>query len=303
MRKRWIIRNPDNNDAVALRDGTILGPGQATEHRFSTPEIERFYPDIQKHGLEVVEARPRYRQHDALHEHRITHPKIRDFAEKAGLLATPQQTEYYRRITEAAGVKQELPAGLSRQTASDLIETFLMAHPEIRGKALPTTSTSRERRPTSRLNAVSPHPADRKTGKRLVYGGCMQKVITDRLYSVSVDHAMPEHLRDVTLLIDMGSGFPAKISSDAMMVRWPAGENVDEQLLIGLVALCARTIRSKGQRVLLVGSQEAIDVLAACILRAYVGCDSDTAIKIIRDGNPARLREPALLETVSRLPI
>jgi hypothetical protein len=151
---------------------------------------------------------------------------------------------------------------------------------------------------TYRKNTVFGRPV---VAKRKSIGPPAREIVEGRLYSSAYDDFSAALLSSVTILVDIGGDLDEAASGDgAITVRWASGDDVDEKVLEGLTRLCASAMRGSGQKILLVGDQNAIDILAACVLREYLGCKASEALEIMRRDRPECLVKGRLAETVVR---
>lgn len=128
-----------------------------------------------------------------------------------------------------------------------------------------------------------------------------REIVEGRLYAVSFENFIPDHLDAVTVLVNMTEEVDLILPGEGIMnILWSTGDVVDERVLEGLVRLCSSAMRGIRQRVLLVGAQDAIDTISACILREYMGCSAVDALRIMREGHPECLKKTELAETVLR---
>lgn len=127
-----------------------------------------------------------------------------------------------------------------------------------------------------------------------------RELVEGRLYSIALEELGTEHLEGVTVLINMSDDPGLAEVGVPVVLNWMADDNVEERLLEGVVRFCSSAMKGKAQRVLLVGSQDAVDVVAACVLREYTGCTAGQVFTIIRDGHPQALQKHELMETVLR---
>lgn len=128
-----------------------------------------------------------------------------------------------------------------------------------------------------------------------------REIVEGRLYAISHDDFVPDHLEAVTVLVNLSDDKDLVMPGDGIMnILWSTGDTVDEKVLEGLVRLCSSSMRGMRQRVLLVGAQDAIDTVAACILREYMGCSAVDALTIMRSEHPECMKKTELAETVLR---
>ena len=129
----------------------------------------------------------------------------------------------------------------------------------------------------------------------------LHEVVVGKLYTVDHQNLQMEHLNDVTALVDLsGEGGLIEDRSRYVCVTWSASEDVDEEQLEGVIRFCSSVMKGKDQRVLVVGHQDTVDTIATCVLREFVGCDSQTALDVIRQHRPNSMTKSELVETVFR---
>lgn len=142
---------------------------------------------------------------------------------------------------------------------------------------------------------VNPMPRARKGGDGAVKP---REIVENRLYSIAIEDIGATHLLGMTVLVNMSEDISLSEFSVPMILNWNSGDDVDERVLDGVVRMCSSAMKGTGQRVMLTGSQDSIDTIAACILREYLGCSAGVAFSIMRDGNPGCLQKRELTETV-----
>ena len=130
----------------------------------------------------------------------------------------------------------------------------------------------------------------------------MIEVVSGRLYLAREDVIGKSDLKAATVVIDLSSG--AKGTSlgawnGSVFLRWDIGGDVEEQMFESLIRLIAVMIKAPRQSVALIGHHDTIDVVAACVLREYLGCKPEIAISILRESRPKCLTKPDLINTVS----
>ena len=128
----------------------------------------------------------------------------------------------------------------------------------------------------------------------------ISEVIEGRLYVVSRSDLEASHLDDITVVVDMGDVSNESYSDDVLVISWPTEEHVDEKVLEGIVRLCSSAMRGVDQKILLIGSSESVDTVAACVVREYLGCSAIVAMKVLRESRPDAINKPTLAETIVR---
>jgi hypothetical protein len=144
------------------------------------------------------------------------------------------------------------------------------------------------------FSEVNPMPRAKKNGM----GRPARELVEGRLYSIALDELGTEHLDGVTVLVNMSDDIGLADIGVPVTLTWTADDNVEERVLEGVVRLCSSAMKGGKQRVLLVGSQDAVDVLGACVLREYTGCTAGQVFPIMREGHPNSLQKRELMETV-----
>jgi hypothetical protein len=142
---------------------------------------------------------------------------------------------------------------------------------------------------------VNPMPRAKRSGG---IGRPARELVEGRLYSIALDELGTEHLDGVTVLINMSDDIGLSDLGVPVTLTWVSNDNVEERVLEGVVRLCSSSMKGGRQKVLLVGSQDAIDTLAACILREYIGCTAGQVFTIMREGHPDCLQKHELMETI-----
>lgn len=200
---------------------------------------------------------------------------------KGKLPATAGQRSIYREISGA-----DLPAGATRTDAVKAIKRALAVQLRVEG-ALASEEPS-----CSALKAPRREATVGRTGPR--------SIVSDRLLVVTDEEFESDHLQDITLLINLGELEQMAIPPKGAALFWDAGDNVDEKVLEGVVRLIASTMRGLHQRVLIVGTAQAIATVAACTLKEYAGADERCAISAVRRSCGGDSFNAHLLETIHR---
>lgn len=127
----------------------------------------------------------------------------------------------------------------------------------------------------------------------------LHEVIDGKLYTVSESSFKPEHLDEVTAIVNL-SGESSMIPDQERFVclTWTTDNDVQECQFEAAVRFCASVMKGKMQRVLLVGHQDTVDTVATCVLREFMGCDAPTALSVIRSQRPTCVTKSELVETV-----
>lgn len=126
------------------------------------------------------------------------------------------------------------------------------------------------------------------------------EAVPGRLYCVEAERWNAAHVSNVTIVVDLTAVGVELGNARLLRVTWPAEENVDEGVLEGLVRFCSSAMKGVDQRVVLVGSLDAITTVAACVLKEYLGLDGASALAVLRATTARGLAEPALIQTVDR---
>ena len=126
-----------------------------------------------------------------------------------------------------------------------------------------------------------------------------REIIAGRLYTSSADTFNRGQLTGITIFLILGGNIDiAKEVKDMVRIYWTAENEVDERVLEGVVRMCSAAMKGRRQRVLIVGEDDAIDTVAACVLREYLGCDAAAALTVIRKNDPKRLSVQQLIGVV-----
>ena len=132
----------------------------------------------------------------------------------------------------------------------------------------------------------------------------MIEVVSGRLYLAREDVIGKAELKTATVVIDLSACTKGSKNADigswngAVHLRWDIGDDVEEKMFESLVRLVAGMMKAPKQCVALIGHHDTIDVLAACVLREYLGCKPEIAVAILREARPKCLHKPDLVETV-----
>ena len=127
-----------------------------------------------------------------------------------------------------------------------------------------------------------------------------REIIANRLYTVTEEGFDEGDLIGTTAIINLTGDQDLITEAEAYMyLCWATEDQVDQAMLHGLVKLCSSVMKGKEQRVLIVGTQETIDTIAACVLKEYIGCNSTKAIDIVREGRKYCLNKNILIETIN----
>ena len=125
------------------------------------------------------------------------------------------------------------------------------------------------------------------------------EIITCRLFSAPREKLLDKDLKGMTAVFDtMVEPLGIKLADDVIYMSWPTDDNVDEKVFYAMVVWAAMMIKGKGQKLLITGTGDAVDVLSACIMREYLGCDAITVLKIMREHKEGCLTKTELIQTV-----
>lgn len=94
------------------------------------------------------------------------------------------------------------------------------------------------------------------------------------------------------------SGTPVEAFDKMLIVNAPAEDAVNEMVFAGVVRLCAAAIRGIGQKVLIYGTPDAGETIAACVLREHLAIPADQAVEIMKRVRASALRKSELIETI-----
>lgn len=140
--------------------------------------------------------------------------------------------------------------------------------------------------------------------KTLVRGCAMIEVIPNRLYLAREDVFNKVDMKKISIVINLSSN-PKLICPCGKYInlRWNIGDNVEEKMFEALVRFCAGAIKAPKQCLALIGHHDTVDVLAACVLRDYLGCATSIALGMMWEKRPKCLTKPGLVETVEQYKI
>lgn len=150
------------------------------------------------------------------------------------------------------------------------------------------TSKSSSRKASAPVQSASPAPE-----------GWME-AIAGRLYFVDGERWSAAQAPSATVVVDLTAAGVELGNASLLRVRWPVEENVDELVLEGVVRFCSSAMKGASQRVVIVGSLEAVTTLSACVLKEYLGLNGASAIAVLRATTARGLTEPVLIQTVDR---
>lgn len=183
---------------------------------------------------------------------------------------------------------------------------------EITGRELPADATRAEAVKAIKLALAielrAEEELDEKAGSAALqlargrHGSADKEIVEGRLYTVPYEQFRKTHLKGVTVLVNLTNDPDLLLTQDgAMTVQWWAADNVDERVLEGLVRLISSAMKGTRQKVLLVGAQDAVDTVSACVLREYTGAHDLAAISAVRRARGGdSLTRPGLRETIKR---
>jgi len=131
-------------------------------------------------------------------------------------------------------------------------------------------------------------------------GYIVHEIISKRLYISRKDVYSKEDLEGKAVVVDLSgeAKIPQTCKSECIYLRWDMDADVDEHAFEGLVRFCACMMRAPKTAVLIVGHQDTVDVVAACAMREYLGCNGKIAVGILRESRSNALSKQTLLETV-----
>jgi hypothetical protein len=133
----------------------------------------------------------------------------------------------------------------------------------------------------------------------------MIEVVSGRLYLAREDVMGKAELKSATTVIDLSSKakMPAGTWGGSVYLRWDIGDDAEEKMFEALVRLIAGIMKAPKQVVALVGHHDTLDIIAACVLREYLGCKPEIAISILREARPKCLTKSDLIATVANYKI
>lgn len=215
--------------------------------------------------------------------------------------ASERQREYYRfltgtdlppvstRISAAAAIQKALKAFMMVEK----IRNLRRSESQVKQRTASTRKRRQEINGRRRLSASATPPT-------LYAAADVFEVISGRLHAVETGAFRSELMRDITILIDMAGGLSfVGARKDLVHIKWGATNDVDEELLAGMIRLCATSMHGREQRILLAGARDAIAVISAGVLREYLGCDAATAINIAK-GCGLSIVNSDLIDTVHK---
>ena len=221
----------------------------------------------------------RFRQRDAVSDLNVSRDVGEPFYEDDGkhkpsdLKASDRQREYYTTLTGKV-----LPPDASRIEASTAIEEILSARFEEEEQSSLSVKTPEPPAPTGLIHGI--------------------EVLSGRLFAVEHEKFKPGMAAGFGTVVCLSGCGEKHGCAEDLLVQWKTEEKVDEFKLQGVVRLCAAAVRGAGGKVAVLGSLDAIQVMGACVLREYLGCDADTALMLMKGSGAPGLVEPALIETV-----
>jgi len=131
-------------------------------------------------------------------------------------------------------------------------------------------------------------------------GHIVHEIISKRLYTSRADVFNREDLEGKSVVVDLSgeAKIPQACKSECIYLRWDMDTDVDEHAFEGLVRFCACMMRAQKTAVLIIGHQDTVDVIAACAMREYLGCNGKIAVGILRESRSSALSKTVLLNTV-----
>ena len=127
----------------------------------------------------------------------------------------------------------------------------------------------------------------------------MIEVITGRLYLAREDVFSRADLKQVTVVVNLSSNNNL-LAPDCKKVnlRWDIGDDVEEKMFENLVRYCAGVMKAPKQCLAIIGHHDTVDVVAACVLREYLGCKTSIALGIMRGKRTKCLTKESLVSTI-----
>lgn len=128
----------------------------------------------------------------------------------------------------------------------------------------------------------------------------MIEVLPKRLFIARKDVFVKADVTGMTFVIDL-SGDPKLLGSPkdhCIYTYWNVGDDLSETLFQAMVRFCSAILVQDGSSVLVVGHQDTIDVVAACVIMENLGVKPEIAVSILRESRPKCLNRSELLETV-----
>lgn len=260
MRIRYVVFNP-RTKAVQLGDKAI--PAAGFSKVLDRDEVDFLLPELKEKRLHLF----RLSSVDTDGRKSLRDP-VSDRSPVVPTEASPRQRELYRQLSG-----HYLPENTTRITASELIDGLMKAKMEAAEHA-------------EEIKAPRVTPTSEQ---------CLE-VLAGRLYLAHAPH-FPKEMDGTTIVINF-SGVPVQAFDNIFVMNCPADDNVDEQVLAGVVRFCAAGIRGIKQRILVYGSPDVGFVVAACVLREHLGIPAEKAVQIVRRVQPSALDKSELIETV-----
>jgi hypothetical protein len=126
----------------------------------------------------------------------------------------------------------------------------------------------------------------------------LHEIVKAKLYSVDSKKLLIDHLAGVTTIVNV-SGNPDIVPdyNAYQYLYWMTDKKVNASQFEGVVRMVSSTIKGSNMRVLLIGYQDTVDTIATCVLREYLGCDTETALRVMRKHRKTCMTKSELLET------
>ncbi len=263
MRLRFAIHNPTDAHKI-LDGGEVIPAGGIGAKSYDSDEVEYLLPELEKKGLEPFILVPC--------TNGIVRPKRRGLRNKRPAADLPASTKQQVLYTKLTG--KSLSPNATRVEASDLIDAAFEARGDDPwsfrgGKNLSAT-------PKAATPPALSSPALGPTA-----------IIPNRLFLAAAPNT-PANLDSYTLLVNWSAVSLGKRQGFGLLeCEWT--EQVDGMFLAGIVRMTAAVVRGANQRVLIYADEPCAEMIAACVLREFLGCSAEVALGILRRHIPGAL--------------
>lgn len=259
MQKRYLLWNP-GSATVRVGEGIVLRAGGYSSKIFDRDEIDFLKAELLDKHIRICLITPMDPDGRRLLR--------RQPGEQTAAEVSLRQRELYKSLTG-----RDFADNVDRIEASRRIELAMTAR-----------DVARERN----LGRATPPASVPLEG--------LVEILMNRVF-VAVSPNFPKSVEGITVLVNV-SGTHIETSDRIAILNLPAEDTVDEMLLAGVVRLCAAAIRGIGQKILIYGTEDASETIAACILREHLAISADQAIQIMKRVKSSALRKSELIRTV-----
>lgn len=262
MKMQFVLWNPG---PATVRVGDLdLPPETYSRKLLDQDEADFLLPELRTKGVHLYIVTP-----VDMVGRRPRRRRSREEGPNTPVEASPRQRELFHKLTGA-----NFPPDTTRIRASELIDSAL-----------------RKKWEAEENQAPSEQPSSTPPSEHVI------EVLANRLYLAHAPR-FPESVEGTTVIINF-SGTPVQAFDKIHILNCPAEDCIDEKVLAGIVRLCAAAIRGLKQRVLIYGSTDSCDVVAACVLREHLAIPAEQAVRILRHVRPTALTKIPLLETLN----